>query len=131
MANPYSVDLRERVLADVEAGIPVAQVARKYSITRPPIYDWLALRQPTGSLEPRPQTCGPTPQLDEYREQIEEAVAAEPSLTLVDLQAQLELPVCRGTLWNALDNWDLSLKNKVCLPLSSCGQMSRSSERVG
>lgn len=115
MANPYSVDLRERVLADVDAGMPVARVARKYAITRPPIYAWRKLRDETGHLEPRPRTCGPVPKLDEYREQIEVALSEKPDLTLADLKDQLELPVCVSTLWNACNNWDLSFKKKfVC-----------------
>jgi len=114
MAKPYSMDLRERVLADVDAGIKIAKVARMYRVTRPSIYSWLALRDETGDLKPRPRPA-PTSKLDEYREEIEQVVKAQPDVTLMALKLQLELPVSLGTVWNALDKWDLSFKKKpVC-----------------
>jgi putative transposase len=111
MAAPLSVDLRERVLAAVDAGEMVARVARRFGVTRPTIYSWLALRDETGSLRPRPRPEA-VRKLEGYREQIEEALAEDSGLTLVDLKAKLELPVGASAVRKALDLWDLTFKKK-------------------
>ena len=51
MAAALSVDLRERVLLAVDSGEKIAPVARRFGVTRPTIYSWLALREETGSLQ--------------------------------------------------------------------------------
>lgn len=51
MPAPLSVDLRERVVEAVDAGDKIAKVARRFGVTRPTIYSWLALREQTGSLD--------------------------------------------------------------------------------
>jgi putative transposase len=111
MPAPLSVDLRERVVAAVAAGEYIAKVARRFGVTRPTIYSWLALREETGSVEPRTR-----PErgrvLDEYREQIEEKFAGNSSVTLVELKEQLDLPVGISALWEALDEWGLTFKKK-------------------
>ena len=46
MAGAYSADLRERVLAAVEAGEAVSAAARRFAVGRSTVQDWVrALRQ--------------------------------------------------------------------------------------
>ena len=112
MPAPLSVDLRERVVAAVDAGEEIAPVARRFGVTRPRIYSWLALREETGSLEARVR-----PErgrvLDDYRESIEETIAENSSVTLVELKEYLELPVSISAVWEALDCWDLTFKKRL------------------
>jgi putative transposase len=49
----YSVELRERVMAQWDAGIPAVEIARAFQITPKTVRRYLALRQSTGSLSPR------------------------------------------------------------------------------
>ena len=111
MAAALSVDLRERVLAGVDAGEMVAKVARRFGVTRPTIYSWLALRAETGSLAPRARS-EPGRKLDEYREKIEAALDKDSGLTLADLKEKLDLPVGVSAVRKALDLWDLTFKKK-------------------
>jgi len=53
MSMPLSVDLRERVIAAVDNNEPIAQVARKFKVSRGAIYNWLDLREKTNSLAPK------------------------------------------------------------------------------
>lgn len=110
MGKPYSVDLRMRVLSTVDGGESVDEAAERFDVTGRTIWSWLALRKATGSVEPRKGVVGPKPKLEEYREQIEAAIALSPSLTLDELQQKLKLPGCITTLWKALDRWGQSLK---------------------
>lgn len=61
MGKAYSVDLRLRVLAALDAGLSKMQAHQTFQISRSTIDDWLKLRQQTGSVkapEPRRSARG-------------------------------------------------------------------------
>jgi len=49
----FSVDLRERVVAAIDEGKCVADVAETFKVCRRVIYKWLDLREETNSLAPK------------------------------------------------------------------------------
>ncbi len=51
--KPYSKDLRLRVLAAVDSGMPREQVAKTFSVSMPTIKRWLKRRRETGDVEPK------------------------------------------------------------------------------
>lgn len=51
--KPYSKDLRIRVLAAVDHGVPREEVAKTFSVSVPTIKRWLRRRRQTGDVEPR------------------------------------------------------------------------------
>jgi transposase len=110
MAKPYSRDLRERVMARVDEGHKPAEVARQFSVSERTVWDWLALRKQTGTLDPRQQKFGPDPLLKDDRERILQNVQEQPGLTLAQRQARLNLPGCPTTLWKALKSWGITFK---------------------
>lgn len=110
MPGSYSLDLRKRVMSDVDKGMSIESVACKYSVSRRVIFQWRDLREETGELIPRKGKTGPKPKLDSFRTEIEAVVKANPSITLEELQQQLHLPGCIPTLWHALRRWKIVLK---------------------
>ena len=110
MPGSYSLDLRRRVMADVDRGMFIEAVAEKYSVSTRVIFQWRDLRDETGELVPRKGKTGPKRKLDSHRLEILAAVQENPSITLEELKAQLELPGCLQTLWNALRRWGIVLK---------------------
>ena len=52
MPKPYSLDLRERVLKDCDAGLRSEEVAQKYSVSASWVYDLRKKRRETGSIAP-------------------------------------------------------------------------------
>src|ERR671921_1050160 len=52
--KPYSKDLRLRVLAAVDRGVPREEVAKTFSVSVPTIKRWLKRRRQTGEVEPKP-----------------------------------------------------------------------------
>ena len=52
---PYSMDLRTRVLADSDAGLPSKDVAVKFRVSRSWVDRLKQRRRETGEVEPRPQ----------------------------------------------------------------------------
>ncbi|WP_428386146.1 hypothetical protein [Mucisphaera sp.] len=53
MHKSYSMDLRERVAADHDAGLGTQAVAQKYSVSRAWVRRLIQQRRERGNLEPR------------------------------------------------------------------------------
>lgn len=49
---PYSIDLRERVVASVREGMTQKLASEVYKIARKTIYSWLKLEESQGNLKP-------------------------------------------------------------------------------
>jgi transposase len=56
----YSEDLRLRIVAGVDGGLPRSEAARTFGVGRATVKRYLALRRETGGLAPRPRR-GPPP----------------------------------------------------------------------
>jgi transposase len=52
MTQPYSIDLRERAVALVEAGMTIREAAEMLDISPSCLPKWCALKRRTGSLSP-------------------------------------------------------------------------------
>jgi transposase len=60
--KPYSKDLRLRVLAAVDRGMPSKEVARVFGVSEPTIRRYLRLRRETGDVEPKASAGSSRPQ---------------------------------------------------------------------
>jgi transposase len=58
----YSLDLRLKVLAAVDFGMPRKEVARTFGVSKPTVDRYLSLRRQTGEIGP-PQPSGRAPSL--------------------------------------------------------------------
>jgi transposase len=106
----YSMDLRERVVAAVEAGDRIAMVARRFDVSRPTVRDW---RDRARRDDLRPGTPGPKGpiKLTAADDRVmREAVAARPGITAVELQPRLSVPVVVSTICRRLRKLELPLK---------------------
>lgn len=121
MAKPYSLDLRERVIARCDAGGRPEEVAPLFRVSVRSVYYWLRLRKETGGLSPRLRCAGPKPKLAEHGQRLRDLVAERPDATLAELCSKLPVKVCIGTLWAALRKLGLSLKKKSFAPPNGCG----------
>lgn len=97
--QPYSIDLRTRVLAALNQGMPRTAVASTFSVSLASIKRWLKTQRETGELTPRPARGGPEPALTPAHHQLLRAqVHATPDATLAEHTAQ----------WNAVHGTSLS-----------------------
>src|SRR5262245_51551658 len=110
MPAAYSSDLRQRVLADCEAGLSTANVAVKYSVSPAWVRRLKQRRRETGETAPRPQRHGRVPLSQTHPEQIRQAVRDQPDATLAELRQKLGLTVALSTLWAAVAALGLRLK---------------------
>jgi transposase len=100
--TPYSTDLRERVLADCDAGLTTRAVARKYRVSESWVRRLKQLRRETGRVAPAPPRGGQPPTWAAYAERIRAAVAQAPDATLDEYRARFALPLSRSALARAL-----------------------------
>lgn len=63
MAGPYSRDLRERVLAAVEAGATPEAAARRFAVARSTAYRWATAARAGGRREAKRMGGGPAPRI--------------------------------------------------------------------
>ncbi len=117
--HAYSLDLRQRVLADCDRGLSTRAVATKYTVSESWVRRLKQRRRQTGEVAPRQPKAGPKPSWEAYQERLRQAIAATPDATLAELRDQLRLTVALSTLWRAVAALGLSVKKK------SSGRRSR------
>jgi transposase len=129
--KPYSMDLRQRVLADCDADLATKGVAAKYSVSRSWVRRLKQRRRATGELAPRVVTPGPKPSWHAYADRLREAIRQTPDATLEELRDRLGLAVALSTLWRACAALGLSVKKKSPGRPSRTGPTSPSSGSSG
>ena len=80
--KPYSKDLRLKVLAAVDRGMPRKEVARVFGGSEPTIRRYLRLRRQSGDVEPRPVPGPPARKRRALEERLPAQVRLNPDLTL-------------------------------------------------
>jgi transposase len=108
--KPYSVDLRQRVLNDCDAGIGTNAAARKYSVSPSWVRKLKQQRRETGSIEPRVVTPGPKPALTAHHDQLRRLVQLNPGRTAAEYRKRLGVSVAVVTVWRALRRLDFTHK---------------------
>ena len=127
----YSMDLRERVLADSDRGLTTRVVATKYSVSESWVRRLKQRRRESGETGPRVARTGPRPSWPAYADALRAAIAQQPDASLAELRAQLQLTVALSTLWRAVKELGLSVKKKSCRPRSATGPTSTRSGSSG
>jgi transposase len=113
--QPYSNDLRERVVAAVDHHEgSQRQIARRFRIGISTLTRWLQQRRQTGSLDPKPHGGGRSPAVDDqHAESLRELVRKQPDATLDELNQRLGLSCSRMAIFRALLRRRISRKKKV------------------
>lgn len=89
MVRPYSMDLRERLVAAVEAGESRRSAARRFGVSASVAVKWLQRVRETGSVAPGQVGGHRRPALEGEREWVLARIAEKPDLTLRALAAEL------------------------------------------
>src|SRR3569832_2226165 len=112
----YSMDLRERVLADCDAGQEVRQVAVKSRVSESWIRRLKQRRRESGEAAPRKSGHAAEPKWLAHRERLEQLVREQPDATLPELRERLGIDISVQTLSRALRALQLTFKKSlVCL----------------
>src|SRR4051794_28131759 len=115
--KPYSEDLRLRVLAAVDRGMPRAQVAKTFGVSASTIKRYLRLREQTGDVQPKPIPGPPAPKRMILEEKLPAQVKLNPDLTTLEEHCELfedehGVEVSSATMSRALKRLGLPLKKR-------------------
>jgi transposase len=113
MAQAYSLDLRERVVAAVEAGQSCREAAATFGVSVSTVVRWRQQQREIGNLAAKPRGGSKPRALIEFEEWLFERVAAEPHVTTRALAAELAdqgRRVSHVTVWNRLQREQLTHK---------------------
>lgn len=126
----YSMDLRERVLEDCDAGIETRQVAVKYRVSESWIRRLKQRRRETGKVSPQKPRAA-EPKWRPQAERLKQLVAEQPDATLAELKQRLGLSISVPTLCRALQALKLTFKKKSSTPRNKIVPMSRTGVSPG
>jgi transposase len=122
MGKPYSLDLRERVVAALESGMSTRQAAARFSVSIAAVGEWGRLKRSQGDVRPAKQGKPAGSVLDAHAEFILGALKEKPDTTLAEmverLAAERDVQVVWTTVWKFLDRHDQTHKKRPPMPAS-------------
>jgi putative transposase len=119
MARAYSNDLRERVVAAVEAGESCRVVATRFGVAVSSVVKWHQRYRRSGSVAPGKMGGHRRPLLEPYRDFIIERLRQVPHLTLHRLKDELAargVRISHNAVWQFLRREGLRFKKKPVRP---------------
>jgi transposase len=121
MANPLSVDLRERVVAAVSDGLSRRAAAARFGVSVSSAVRWVELTRNSGGVAPKPQGGDQrSARTDAHALLILGMVQKTPDVTLGELAALAEQGIGAGiaTLWRFFARGRIALKKRPRMPAS-------------
>jgi transposase len=113
--RPYSIDLRERIVAAIDRGEhSLRQLAHLFSVNLSFLVRLLQRRRATGSVQPKPHGGGPAPKLDtDAVGRLLALVRQQPDATLKELRDRLGIRCHIATIARVLRRQRISRKKKT------------------
>jgi transposase len=121
----YSLELRERVLADCQAGESTHSVAFKHNVSKAWVRRLKQRRRESGEVAPRRPIKKTPPKWHAYADRLISLVEQQPDITLRELRERLKVEVSLQTLSVALRRLKYTLKKKSSEPANKIAPMSR------
>jgi transposase len=122
MGKPYSMDLRERVIAAIEGGMSTRAAAARFSIGIATAGAWARLKRATGAVRPAKQGKPKGSVLDAHADFILRALKETPDTTLDEMVERLRderaVTVVRTAVWKFLDRHEQTHKKRLLTPAS-------------
>jgi transposase len=127
MAAALSMDLRQRVLAAIEAGTSCRQAAQRFGVSAASAIRWHALHRLKGDVGPRPQGGDRrSHRIEAHAQTILELLEKRRDITLAELRTMLAgqgLSFGQTSLWRFFHRHRISLKKRPRTRPSRTGQM--------
>jgi transposase len=120
MGKPYSMDLRERVMAAIDGGLSTRRAAARFSVGIATAGAWARLKRAKGDVSPAKQGKPKGSVLDAHSTFIFGLIDAAPDITLDEiverLKADRTVTVVRTAVWKFLDRRDMTHKKRPPMP---------------
>lgn len=131
--KPYSKDLRMKIVAACDHGMPRREVARIFGVSEPTIRRYLRLRRETGSVDPRPVPGPPARKGEALEAALPAQVGRNPDLTLEEHRELFEdehgTEVSTATVSRAFKRLGLPLKKSPSRPQSATKRSAKAGEK--
>jgi len=114
MPKPYSIDLRGRVIEDVETGASRREAAERYGLSPSVVVIWVQRFEETGSVAAKP-SGGSTSPLEKHAEFLLALIADKPDLTLDEIVVAMRkrrIAGSRSAVWRFCKRHNISFKKK-------------------
>lgn len=126
MPKPYSIDLRGRVIEEVETGASRREAAERYGLSPSVVVIWVQRFEETGSVAAKP-SGGSTSPLEKHAEFLLALIADKPDLTLDEIVVAMRkrrIAGSRSAVWRFFNRHNISFKKKSAggrAAASGCG----------
>jgi transposase len=114
MSRAYSLDLRERVVASIEAGASRHEAAARFKVSVSTAIRWMQRFVQSGTVAANP-IGGSTSPLDAHADWFFQLIAAHPDLTLDEIVVAMEkkgISGKRGAVWRFFQRHKITVKKK-------------------
>lgn len=85
MPKPYSIDLREKLFAQLDSGMSITKASKIFRINRQTIYNWVSIKEEIGKLEAKSGYQKGNSHKIKDLEQLEKFILENPDKTLKEL----------------------------------------------
>ena len=110
--KPYSMDLRQRILKDADAGMSTRKVATKYEVSESWVRRLKQRRRESGEIVPRSSRNCRQPRWLAVADRLQILVEQKPDITLRELREALGDTLSIQTLSRALRQLQMTFKKK-------------------
>lgn len=122
MGQPYSEDLRERVVGAIEGGMSTGEAAKRFCVSKAAAGAWARLKRATGSIAPARQGKPLGSVLDAHAEFIFDMLDDAPDSTLEEMAERLAkergVKVVYTAVWKFLDRRGFTHKKRPLMRAS-------------
>jgi len=129
MGAAYSQDLRDRVIAARDRGMPTKRVAGLFAVSASWVRRVMQRRREHGETTPRPRGGATVVKVDMQR--LRQLVDEQPDATARELHRRLGIDCSVSAVDVALRRLNLSVKKKRCTPPSRTARTSPSAVACG
>src|SRR5246127_2706185 len=115
MPKPYSVDLRARVIEDVESGASRRETAERYGISPSVVVIWVQRFEETGSVAAKPSGGSMSP-LEKHADFLLGLIERQPDLTLDEVvlaTRKHKIAGGRTAVWRFFKRHKITFKKKT------------------
>src|SRR5262249_8339685 len=126
MPKPYSVDLRARVIEEVETGASRREAAERYGLSPSVVVIWVQRFEETGSIAAK-SSGGSTSPLERHAEFLLGLIGERPDMTLDEIVAAMRkrrIAGSRSAVWRVFNRRAITVASKKL-----CTRRSRSERR--
>lgn len=113
----YSSDLRDRIIVARKEGHSAADVAKRFEVCKRSVERYWKQHEQQGNVWPKQRGGYKKSRLEGHDETLKSWIAAQPDLTLEELQGrcaeQLGVKIGINALWQRLDKLELSFKKNA------------------